>query len=68
MREAADRVTRSARECSPSCPGLETVASVLLQRLGLFGDAAEKVLQRIANGGPLCLRPHAVRALAAVEA
>ncbi|MHC4957545.1 MAG: hypothetical protein ACYTGN_04155 [Planctomycetota bacterium] len=64
MREAADRVTRSARECCPDCPGLETVASVLLERLGLFGDAAQKILTRLANGGPQNLRPHAARALA----
>jgi HEAT repeat protein len=63
MREAADRVTRSARECCPECPGLETVASVLLERLGLFGDAAHKILTRIANGGPTNLRPFAARAL-----
>jgi hypothetical protein len=67
VREAADRVVASARECCPHCPGLDTVASVLLDRLGLCGDAAVSSLRRIANGGPAPLRPFASSALALVS-
>ena len=63
VREAADRVVASARECRPHCPGFDTVASVLLDRLGLCGDAAVSSLRRIANGGPESLRPFAHIAL-----
>ncbi len=63
VREAADRVVASARRCCPECPGVDTVASVLLSRLGLCGDAAVSSLRRIAHGGPEPLRPFALSAL-----
>lgn len=64
VREAADRVVACARECRPKCPGLDVVGGVLLERLGLCGDAAVHALRRIANGGPDPLKPYAEHALA----
>ena len=65
VREATDKIIKSVRECTqPTCPGLEIVASVLLQRASLCGDAALKTLDRVAHGGPPPLRPVAQRVLA----
>lgn len=63
VREAADRIVQCARECRPVCPGLETVSAILLERLGLCGDAAMATLRRLAAGGPALLRPYARRVL-----
>ena len=67
VREAADRVVICARDCCPDCPGLSTVAAVLLDRLGLCGDLALQSLRRIAIGGPESLRYFAQHALSTVS-
>ena len=54
MCEAANRALRGIER---ETPGLRIVADVLLPRLGLCGDAAERTLRRLANGGPEPLRP-----------
>ena len=56
VRESADRVVSCAADCD-RCPGLQTVAQVVLERLALCGDAATKTLRRLARGGPQSLRP-----------
>ena len=65
VREAADRVVHRARQDRVG-PGLDTVAALLLERLGLCGDAAVSTLRRLARGGPPALRPYAEHALHSV--
>ncbi len=63
VREAADRVVRCAKE-GAACPGLHLVGGVLLDRLGLCGDAAVSTLRRLSRAGPEPLRRLAQNALA----
>ncbi len=64
VREAADKVVDGARRNRPA-PGLEAVGAILLERLGLCGDAAQATLRRVAETGPAPLRPLARRYSAA---
>ncbi len=66
IREAADRVVAKTREQEQPSAALDVVARVLLTRLSLCGDAAEKTLRRLAHGPALPLRAHAAYALAAL--
>jgi len=62
MREATDRVVRSAQvQARLPSSGLQSVCRVLLSRLSLCGDAAVHTLHRIADHGPEGIRPIAER-------
>jgi len=63
VREAADKVVRRAREQFDYCPGMDTVAVVVFDRLGLCGDTGLSTLRRLALAGPAPLRPLAEHAL-----
>jgi hypothetical protein len=64
VREAVDRVVREAERPLQVAPGLRVVGGILLTRLCMCGDAAERTLRRLARGGPPGLRPIAERVCA----
>ena len=68
VREGADRLVQSLRNYSPERNGnghaIETVATVVFERLSLCGDSAQFNLRRIQLGGPPVLRPIAADILA----
>jgi HEAT repeat protein len=65
VREATERLVRETAG-RPHAPGLAVVCHVLLERLGLCGDAAVATLKRLARGGPDGIRPIAQRVYTAL--
>ena len=67
VREAVDKVVRRARdEGTVPHRGLETVGMVLFESLSMCGDAGVKTLHRVANAGPVPLRPLAEHAISMI--